>query len=265
MAFSSLIRSVVREICQCVHYGRKQRSRMLRRTRIASLWVVICQVVAVCCGIGRMDSSLLFNADPAAYGTTFGPHVRVATSLSDSRLLPTSVTVQAWIMPLPRDNGLLYTGANDLGQVVGNMARTFSPSRIFAGYSLYCRDSTASMRSCSFFVATSTSSYLEPSCSVPVRQWAHLSGVYNQVTGVADMYLDGSKCATSVNSGGAATISYFLRSALLVGAWMEDAPGASTDRRLQCFLPMSIDIFCFRHCKVGFLFHWNGGRSARLV
>jgi len=203
---------------------------MSRRTSAALLLAIFCHVLTVCSGIGRVDSSLLFKASAAAYGTSFGPYVRVATSGSaqESRLLPDSVTVQAWIMPLPRDGGQKFLGTSDLGQVVGNMARTFSPNRIFAGYSLHCSDSSslASM-SCSFFVATSTTSYLEPSCIAPMNNWSHLSGVYDASTGVADLYLDGSICASSTKLGGSTVISYFLRSSFTVGAWLEDAPGAS--------------------------------------
>ena len=202
--------------------------QMPRYMSAALLLAIFCCAFTVCSCIGRFDSSLLFNANSAAYGTSFGPHVRVATSGSaqESRLLPTSVTVQAWIMPLRRDNGQVYMGTNDLGQVVGNMARTFSPNRIFAGYSIHCKDSSVNIFVCSFFVATSTTSFLEPSCSVPMQNWSHLSGVYDATTGVADLYLDGSKCASATNSGGAAAISYFLRSSVIIGAWLEDAPGA---------------------------------------
>ena len=215
----------------------KHRNPMRRPAPLACLLVVLCQVAAVWCGIGRMDSSLLFNPNPAAYGTTFGPHVKVATSVTDARLTPSSVTVQAWIMPLPRDNGQNFTGPNDLGQVVGNMARSFSPSRIFAGYSLYCRDSISGQLFCSFFVATSTSAFLEPSCVVPAQRWSHVCGAYDESTGLADIYVDGSKCATSSSAGGAAPISYFLRSSFLVGAWIEDATGRDAARLLQpCIL-----------------------------
>ena len=193
----------------------------------AFLCVLLSHIAAVCYGRGRMDSALLFNPDTAAYGTAFGPHVRVATTTIDGQLQPASVTAQAWIMPLPRTNGQLYTGPNDLGQVLGNMARTFTPSRIFAGYSIYCKDSSANEFSCSFFVATSTTSFLEPSCRVPMQNWTHVTGVYDSSTGVADIFLNGSKCASSANSGGGASISYFLRSSFLVGGWIEDAPGAA--------------------------------------
>lgn len=134
-------------------------------------------------------------------------------------------------MPLPRDNAQTYTGPNDLGQIVGNMARTFSPSRIFAGFSLYCKDSSVHAYQCSFFVATSTSAFLEPTCSVPLHNWTHLSGVYDASTGVADLYANGSKCASSSSSSGPGPISYFLRSTFVVGAWLEDAPGASFSPR----------------------------------
>jgi hypothetical protein len=204
-------------------------SSMLRLVGFALLCAMSCQFFAVCCagGLGRMDSALLFKADAAAYGTAFGPHVRVATTTIDSRLLPTSVTVQAWVMPLPRDDGQIFGGQNDLGQVLGNMARTFSPSRIFAGYSIYCKDSSVNEFTCSFFVATSTTAFIEPSCRVPLRSWTHVTGVYDATTGIADVFVNGSKCASATNAGGAASISYFLRSSFLVGAWFEDAPGTS--------------------------------------
>jgi hypothetical protein len=207
---------------------------MLCRARTACLCIVLCQAIAVFAGIGRMDSALLFDADTAAYGTTFGPHVRVATTTIDGNLLPTSVTVQAWVVPLPHRNAQLYTGPSDLGQVMGNMARTFTPSRIFAGYSIHCKDSSARDVACSFFVATSTSSFLEPSCSVPMQNWTHMTGVYDASTGIADMYINGSKCASSSNSAGPAPISYFLRSSFLVGAWLEDAPGETPTAAPAC-------------------------------
>jgi hypothetical protein len=56
--------------------------------------VTLCQVLGhsavLCSAQGRMDSSLLFNANPAAYGTAFGPHVRVASAASDAPLVPPS-------------------------------------------------------------------------------------------------------------------------------------------------------------------------------
>jgi hypothetical protein len=226
-------------------------------------WVVFGHCAALCSAQGRMGSSLMFNANPAAYGTVFGPHVRVAPSANDGRLVSDSVTVQAWIMPLPRDNAQTYTGPNDLGQIVGNMARTFSPSRIFAGYSLYCKDSSVRVYDCSFFVATSTTAFLEPSCSVPLNNWTHLSGVYDAATGVADLYVNGSKCASSISSSGSGAISYFLRSTFVVGAWLEDAPGTTLSPPLQHRSPAPFDsdhvTDAPRLCEVCFLFHWQSG------
>ncbi len=224
---------------------------MIRCARAAFLCIVFCEVFTVCAGLGRMDSSLLFDADTAAYGTAFGPHVRVATTNNDGNLLPASVTAQAWVMPLPRRNALVFTGTNDLGQVLGNMARTFSPSRIFAGYSIYCKDSSVHTMACSFFVATSTSSFLEPSCSVPMQNWSHVTGVYDAATGVADLFLNGAKCATASNSAGPAPINYFMRSSFLVGAWLEDAPGETPTAagRLQTMTRSP-----HRNRKVGLLF-----------
>jgi hypothetical protein len=134
--------------------------------------------------------------------------------------------VQAWILPQPRRNGLIFTPQNSVAQVVGNMARTFSPSRIFAGYALHCRDASAATLTCSFFVATSTSSFLEPSCTVPMLSWSHISGVYDSSSGDALLYVNGAQCAAARNPAGPAAVSYFLRSQFLVGAWLEDAPGA---------------------------------------
>ena len=53
----------------------------------ALVWIVLGHSAVLCSAQGRMDSSLLFNANSAAYGAAFGPHVRVASAASDAPLV----------------------------------------------------------------------------------------------------------------------------------------------------------------------------------